>query len=78
MSGIIAFILLIGGAVMWCLAVASIWVGGIDASAVFYLILGAQLVRLGYAICDSEEKAKWHREIVDKLSEIDKRSRFGG
>lgn len=58
------FLLMLLGIVMWALALIS---------AIFFLLLGGQLVKLGYTYGDCKSEAEWQEKIIDILQNFIKK-----
>lgn len=59
----IFFLFLLAGIIFWLFALRRAIFFGIDEAAIFFLLLGGQLVKLGYTYGDAEDESRW-REIV--------------
>ena len=62
---IMFFLILLAGIVLLFLALRRAIFSGIDETAIFYLLLGGQLVKLGYSYCSDQDEELWH----DRVSE---------
>ena len=59
------FLILLAGIVIWFFALRRAFFFGIDETAIFYLLLGGQLVKLGYSYGDATDEMSW-RDSVSK------------
>lgn len=66
------FLLMLLGIVMWALALISA-IFCIDTHTIFFLLLGGQLVKLGYNYGDCKSEAEWQEKIIDILQNFIKK-----
>lgn len=66
------FLLMLLGIVMWALALISA-IFCIDNHTIFFLLLGGQLVKLGYTYGDCKSEAEWQEKIIDILQNFIKK-----
>lgn len=66
------FLLMLLGIVMWSLALISA-IFCIDTHTIFFLLLGGQLVKLGYTYGDCKSEAEWQEKIIDILQNFIKK-----
>lgn len=59
------FLILLAGIVLWFLALRRAIFSGIDETAIFFLLLGGQLVKLGYSYGSDQDEYLW-RDSVSK------------
>ncbi len=59
------FLILLAGIVLWFFALRRAIFSGIDEAAIFFLLLGGQLVKLGYSYGSDQDEELW-RDSVSK------------
>ena len=59
------FLILLAGIILWFFALRRAFFFGIDESAIFFLLLGGQLVKLGYSYGSVQDEELW-RDSVSK------------
>lgn len=69
-SGCFTLLFMFGGFVLWGGAVATFCFGQeITLNDLFCLLLGGQMIKFAYAICESEDSDKKYREIIEKIKD---------
>lgn len=66
----IFFLILLAGIVLWFLALRRAIFSGIDEAAIFYLLLGGQLVKLGYSYGDATDEMSWRESVSEAFKSI--------
>lgn len=62
--------IMLTGVVLWLYAVLSSIIYGIGGDSVFFLLLGGQLFKIGFAYGDAKDDAEWRTTLVDMLAKI--------
>ena len=65
MIAAISFILGLG---LWIYGLKTAFVNGIDIYAIFFLLLGGQLVKIWYAYISDQNLDEWLKRIEEKLN----------
>lgn len=69
-SGLLTLFLFFVGLVLWGGSVATFFFEQeIALKDLFCLLLGGQLIKFGYAICESEDTDKKYNAIIEKIKE---------
>ena len=68
--GCFTLFLFIAGIILWGGSVATfLFEQQIALKDLFCLLLGGQLIKFGYAICESEDTDKKYRAIIEKIKD---------
>lgn len=68
MLALIIVLILVLGIGGWIFGIVEYFIFGADAMyALFFVVVGGQLVKLAYAFCESEDLDKKYEEIMKKL-----------
>ena len=59
------FLILLAGIVLWFLALRRAFFFGIDEAAIFFLLLGGQLVKLGYSYGSDQDEELWRDSVSE-------------
>ncbi len=59
------FLFFLAGIVIWFFALRRALFSGIDEAAIFFLLLGGQLVKLGYSYGDAADEMSWRESVSD-------------
>ena len=72
MAGLVVIVFLVGGLILWGGAVCTFFFGvdGIVLTDLFFLLLGGQMIRFPYTICESEENATRYKAIISKIEDL--------
>ena len=69
-SGCFTLLYFIVGLILWGGAVATfLFEQEIVLKDLFFLLLGGQLIKFGYAICESKDIEDKYREIIEKIKD---------
>ena len=69
-SGLLALFLFLAGLVLWGGSTATFFFGQeIALKDLFCLLLGGQLIKFGYAICESEDIDRKYKTIIEKIED---------
>lgn len=69
-SEILFGIVMLAGAVLWLYAVLSAIICGVGVNSVFFLLLGGQFFKVGFAYGDAKDEAGWRKAVVDAIAKI--------
>lgn len=69
-SEILFGIVMLAGVVLWLYAVLSSIICGIGVDSVFFLLLGGQLFKVGFAYGDAKDEAEWRKDVADVFAKI--------
>lgn len=61
----IFFLILLAGIVIWLFALRRAIFSGIDEAAIFFLLLGGQLVKLGYTYGNAADETGWRESVYE-------------
>lgn len=64
------FLILLAGIVLWFLALRRAIFSGIDDAAIFFLLLGGQLVKLGYSYGDATDEMSWRESVSEAFKNL--------
>jgi hypothetical protein len=64
------FLFLSAGIVIWFFALRRAFFFGIDESEIFYLLLGGQLVKLGYSYGDATDEMSWRESVSEAFKNL--------
>lgn len=64
------FLILLAGIVIWFFALRRALLSGIDEAAIFLLLLGGQLVKLGYSYGDATDEMSWRESVSDAFKNL--------
>lgn len=64
------FLILLAGIVIWFFALRRAFFFGIDEAAIFYLLLGGQLVKLGYSYGDATDEMSWRESVSEAFKSL--------
>lgn len=64
------FLILLAGIVIWFFALRRAFFFGIDEAAIFYLLLGGQLVKLGYSYGDATDEMGWRESVSEAFKNL--------
>lgn len=64
------FLILSAGIILWFLALRRAIFSGIDEVAIFYLLLGGQLVKLGYSYGDATDEMSWRESVSEAFKNL--------
>lgn len=67
---IIFFSLFIAGLALWAMALRLALFYAVDDYAIFYLLLGGQLVKLGYTYGDAEDEMSWRESVSEAFKNL--------
>ena len=70
-SGCVTLLFMFGGFVLWGEAVLNFYFEQeIALNDLFCLLLGGQMIKFAYAICESEADDNKHKEIISKIENL--------
>lgn len=64
------FLILLAGIVIWFFALRRAIFSGIDETAIFFLLLGGQLVKLGYSYGDATDEMSWRESVSEAFKNL--------
>ena len=64
------FLILSAGIILWFLALRRAIFSGIDEVSIFYLLLGGQLVKLGYSYGDATDEMSWRESVSEAFKNL--------
>lgn len=64
------FLILLAGIVIWFFAMRRDIFSGIDEAAIFYLLIGGQLVKLGYSYGDAADEMSWRESVSEAFKSL--------
>ena len=64
------FLILLAGIVIWFFALRRAFFFGIDEAAIFYLLLGGQLVKLCYSLGDAADEKRWRESVSEAFKNL--------
>lgn len=64
------FLILLAGIVLWFLALRRAIFSGIDETAIFFLLLGGQLVKIGYSYGDAADEMSWRESVSEAFKNL--------
>lgn len=64
------FLILLAGIVLWFLALRRAIFSGIDETAIFFLLLGGQLVKIGYSYGDATDEMSWRESVSEAFKNL--------
>lgn len=67
---IIFFSLFIAGLALWAMALRHALFYAVDDYAIFYLLLGGQLVKLGYTYGNASNETSWRDSVSEALKNL--------
>ena len=62
--------LFIAGLALWAMALCHALFYAMDDYAIFYLLLGGQLVKLGYSYGDATDETRWRESVYEAFKNL--------
>lgn len=63
-------IVMFTGAVLWVRTALCVIICGISVDSVFFLLLGGQLFKIGFAYGDAKDEGEWRKAVADAIARI--------
>ncbi len=64
------FLILLAGIGIWFFALRRAILSGIDETAIFFLLLGGQLVKLGYSYGSDQDEELWRDSVAKAFKSL--------
>lgn len=64
------FLIFLAGIAIWICALRRALFSGIDEAAIFFLLLGGQLVKLGYAYGNAADEMGWRESVSEAFKNL--------